>query len=484
MSFLAFEHLFYGDAAVLGNDSGRAHFVEGGDCSLHEVVGVGRALALGKNVGDAHALEHGTHSATGLYTGTVRSGLEDYARAAELGNLLVGDCAFVHRHADKVLLGSLNAFGDSGLNFVGLAKAPAYHAVLVTYNDDGSESECAAALGYLGNAVDGHKAVLEFKVAGRFYSIVSLCHSILEFEAGAASGISEGFNAAVEEVAVTVEHYFGDACFKSLGGYGCTNEGCDFGFGGFLLKTARRGGNECTACQVVDELHVDLLVGAEYCHAGTLGGTGYFAADAGFDFIASLYLGNHDEVRLKLFSTGLLTGLATYNFAHELDTFALVGFGLAHRANLGAHLAEELFVGAFEDDERVFVTLALRFYLDFRGKLDIYSVGVAQRELEYLAGSCGAVAYAHEFHFFAIGLVYAFHHVVDKGAEEAVLRTVFAVVAGTGHVHVVVLYGNFEVGVNSLRELAVLAFDGHDVSLFINRHFYSGGNCYGSFTYS
>ena len=36
---------------------------------------------------------------------------------------------------------------------------------------------------------------------------------------------------------------------------------------------------------------------------------------------------------------------------------------------------------------------------------------------------------------------------------------------------------------NSLRELAVLAFDGHDVSLFINRHFYSGGNCYGSFTY-
>ena len=80
---------------------------------------------------------------------------------AELGELLVGDGAFVHGHADEVLLCRLNAFGDSGLHFVGFAKAPADDAVLVTYDDDCGEGEGTAALCYLGNAVDGYQAVLE-----------------------------------------------------------------------------------------------------------------------------------------------------------------------------------------------------------------------------------------------------------------------------------------------------------------------------------
>ena len=49
----------------------------------------------------------------------------------------------------RFFLADFYAFGDGCLNFVGLAEAPAYHAVLVTDNDDGCESECAAAFGYL-----------------------------------------------------------------------------------------------------------------------------------------------------------------------------------------------------------------------------------------------------------------------------------------------------------------------------------------------
>ncbi len=175
--FLAFEHLFNGDSAVLGDDGGRTHFVQGCDSGLDEVVGVGRTLALCKDVGDAHALEDGTHGATGLHARTVRCRLEDDAGTAELGNLFVGDGALVDGDADKVLLGGFNALCDGSLNFVGLAQAPAYDTVFIADDDDSGESECTATLGNLGDTVDGHKAILEFEVTGRFYSVVSLCHS-------------------------------------------------------------------------------------------------------------------------------------------------------------------------------------------------------------------------------------------------------------------------------------------------------------------
>ena len=175
---LAFEYLFDTDATVLGYLCGRTHLAECGDGGLHEVVGIGRALALGEHVGDAYALEDGTHGAAGLHAGTVACGLEDDARAAELGNLLVGDGAFVHGHADKIFLGSLDAFGDGGLHFVGLAQAPAYDAVLIADNNDGCKGERTATLGDLGDAVDGNETVLEVEVVGGLYAVIHcFCHS-------------------------------------------------------------------------------------------------------------------------------------------------------------------------------------------------------------------------------------------------------------------------------------------------------------------
>ena len=173
---LAFEYFFYGDTAVLSDSGWRAHFAEGCDGGLHEVVGVRRSFALGEDVSDAYAFEDGTHSATGFNTGTVACGLEDDARAAELSFLLVGDGAFVDGDADKVLLGSFNAFCDGCSDFVSFAEAPTNDAVFVANDNDSCEGECAATLGHLGDAVDGYETVLKLEVAGGFYSVISFCH--------------------------------------------------------------------------------------------------------------------------------------------------------------------------------------------------------------------------------------------------------------------------------------------------------------------
>jgi hypothetical protein len=139
-------------------------------------VRVGRAFRLGKHVGDAHALKHGTHCAAGLHSRTFRSRLEKHTCASELGFLLVGDGALVHGNADEVLLGALHAFGDGSLHLVGFAETPAYNAVLIAHDHYGRETERTSALSNLGYAVDGHKTVFQFKIIRRFYSVVSFCH--------------------------------------------------------------------------------------------------------------------------------------------------------------------------------------------------------------------------------------------------------------------------------------------------------------------
>src|SRR3954462_3821010 len=48
-----------------------------------------------------------------------------------------------------------------------------------------------------------------------------------------------------------------------------------------------------------------------------------------------------------------LAGLATNLFAFVPDTFAFVWFGLAHRANFGGKLADELLIGAFDYNVRL-----------------------------------------------------------------------------------------------------------------------------------
>ncbi len=103
----------------------------------------------------------------------------------------MGDGTAVDGNLDKVLLGSLDALGNSCLDFVGLAETPSYDAVLVADNDDCCESEGATALGHFGDTVDGDEALLELKVAGRLNLIILQCHNSLEFKATVAGGVSQ-----------------------------------------------------------------------------------------------------------------------------------------------------------------------------------------------------------------------------------------------------------------------------------------------------
>jgi len=146
-------------------------------------------------------------------------------------------------------------------------------------------------------------------------------------------------------------------------------------------------------------------------------------------------------------------------------------------------LAEELLIIALKDDERILVALGLGLNLDFGGKLYVYGVREAERELEHLAVGCGAVTYAYEFHFFAVAGRYAYDHVVDESAEQAVLCAVLAVVRGAGHYDVTVFYLDFEIGVDFLSEGALGTLDGYYVVL-VDGDSYTGGNLNGSFTYT
>jgi len=131
-----------------------------------------------KHVLHAHGLKDGTHSTTGLDTGTGRCGLHKHAGTAELRLLLVRDGGVDDRNLHEILLRILHTLRNRGGDFVRLAKTIAYDTVLVTDDDDGSETEVTAALGHLGDALDRDQSVLELKVR-RLYSLnISICHSL------------------------------------------------------------------------------------------------------------------------------------------------------------------------------------------------------------------------------------------------------------------------------------------------------------------
>ena len=123
---LAVKNLRHRDTTETCNGISVTHLGKGGDRSLHKVVRVGRALALGEDVLYTDGLEDGTHSTTSLHTGTRRSRLHEYFSAAELGDLLVRDGLVDDRNLDQILLGILNTLLDGSGNFVCLAETITY----------------------------------------------------------------------------------------------------------------------------------------------------------------------------------------------------------------------------------------------------------------------------------------------------------------------------------------------------------------------
>src|SRR4029450_10828059 len=173
-------------------------------------------------------------------------------------------------------------------------------AVAVAHDHQGGEREPAAALHDLGHAVDRDHTLLELRlgavipawaapvVTGRPVSLLSTgtpargwCHaecllrSSSEIQAALAGRLGQGANTSLVLEATAVEHHRGDAGRLGLG----RQLGPDPGGGGLLVAVAGRGrrpgGGQGAAGPVVDELGVDLLVGAEDGQARPLGRAHY-----------------------------------------------------------------------------------------------------------------------------------------------------------------------------------------------------------------
>src|SRR6185436_20264663 len=138
-----------------------------------------------------------------------------------------------------------------------------------------------------------------------------------------------------------------------------------------------------------------------------------------------------------------LAGLAADLLARVADALALVGLGLARRADGRGDLADQLLVDA--DDRQA--GRALDLEADALGRVDLDRVAVAQVQLELAAVERGAIADARDLEALPIAVADPDHHVVDEGPREAVELLVGLLLgragdhdggrlAGDGHVRV------------------------------------------------
>ena len=113
-------------------------------------------------------------------------------------------------------------------------------------------------------------AVLPMALMYSFY--VRICHNRLEFKATLASSFSQHFYTTVIEVTVTIERYGGDTLLGCASCSKLTYQSCNL----TLVLTCclcryllvqRRCRSQGYACEVINKLHVDLLVATEYSHA-------------------------------------------------------------------------------------------------------------------------------------------------------------------------------------------------------------------------
>src|SRR6185503_2939776 len=121
----------------------------------HHVVRIGRAQALGEDVGDAGALQHRSHRAAGNYAGSGGGGLEQYPAGSVLSHHLVGDGRPGAGQLDHRALGRIDGFAHRLGDLVGLPGGDADLALAITHGNQGVEGEAPASLHHFGHAVDG-----------------------------------------------------------------------------------------------------------------------------------------------------------------------------------------------------------------------------------------------------------------------------------------------------------------------------------------
>src|SRR4051812_18596362 len=267
--------------AALGRDLGRTALLrEPVEGRAHDVVGIGGAVALGGDVRDTHHLEHRAHGAAGLDAVAFGGGLHHHAGRPVLAHHVVVDRAALQRDLHEVAARLLHGLLHGHRHFTRLALAHADGAVAVAYHGERGEAEDAPALHHLGDAVHRDhllaKTIARTVVAHPAFLVVSSHVWSLELEAAFARRLGERLHAPVVAESRAVERHFRDAGGLRLLGDALAHLGRRFllgavGEGAAHVLLEGRGGGEHLAARRVDDLRVDVLVGAMHGEAhGTL----------------------------------------------------------------------------------------------------------------------------------------------------------------------------------------------------------------------
>src|ERR1043165_3264384 len=99
----------------------------------HHVVRIRRAEHFGTHVSDADCLHNRTHRAARDHACTFRSRFDEYATGAILTNQLMWQRVVDQRHANQILLRSLNTFFDCERHFARFAGAKTDVPTFVAY---------------------------------------------------------------------------------------------------------------------------------------------------------------------------------------------------------------------------------------------------------------------------------------------------------------------------------------------------------------
>src|SRR5690554_4930220 len=153
------------------------------------------------------------------------------------------------------------------------------------------------------------------------------------------------------DVCTTIKDHFTNASLGTALGDQLANR-CSGGGSSTVLDSGldvlveRRRGGQCTACRVVDDLSVDILVRAENAETGTTEGTSLERlADTSLAAFRTFCTDSHCRRSLLL-----LAFFAEDLFALVPHTLALVGLWLAPCANVRGNLANLLLVRTRNDD--------------------------------------------------------------------------------------------------------------------------------------
>ncbi len=152
----------------MSNGTCITHFSKSANCSLHQIVRVGRTFRLCQTVLNTNALQNGAHCTTSHNTGTGRGGFDEYFSTSKLCNLLMRNSTIQYGNLNQVFLCSFYALCNSSGYFPCFTKAPTNDTILITHNNNCRECESSTTFRNLCNAIDSNQLILQLNIACTF----------------------------------------------------------------------------------------------------------------------------------------------------------------------------------------------------------------------------------------------------------------------------------------------------------------------------